>query len=1362
MEDAPSAEIIFASETPAAKYRRLQEQAAAPDLSPDEARALLAEALAQQQALLHENQLLHTAQQELATTASRLQAAEAVANMGSYELNLVSGEFHFSEGLYRLMGEEPYSFVPSLQWLDARSDPADVATVRQVLDHALLNKQPYHYYRHFRRPDGEWRTFESHGRVVLDAAGVAIRFEGVVEDKTEQHQLQQELLTAKERLQITLDSSLYVVQAFEAVRDETSRIVDFTWIFTNKAWNEKYGNPVGKRLLNENPGVLDNGLFELFVQVTETGVPVDQEQFYNYEQFDGWFHQTLVRMGDGFVMHTEDINARKQAEQELRASRELLQATLDSSLDMVQVFEAVRDEQGEIVDFAWVLNNKVSEKTYGDVIGQRLLVHNAGVVETGIFATFKQVVETGQPDQSERHYTNKQFDGWFFQSTVKLHDGVATTTADISARKQSEQEMLRLRDELARQTEDKYHSLFNSIDEGFCVFEMLYNEQGQAVDYRFLEVNPAFERHTGLTDVQGKLSSEIVPGTEAYWLETYARVVQTGEPIRFEHHHQSTRRWYETYALRVGGEGSRRVCTVFNDITERKNVAAALQESEERKAFLLRLSDALRPLADAAEIQRAATRVVGKYFGFDRTMYVEMTPDGATAIVRDNYLEEHLPRVTGAFAVAAFGSLVDRARRGEVLVVADVDNEADLTEAEKTNYKQVGATAFVIVPLLKAGRWIANLIVSQHTPRRWAQSEITILQDTAERTWAAVERARAEEALRTSEWRLQLALQAGRMGTFEWTSDGNRITLSVMSEEVFGLLPGAPFTTSDEGYELVHPADRAQRQAMFEEASQRGTDFHSRFRVVRPRDGQVRWLEERGQFTRDANGHARLRGVHWDVTEREEARQQLEAFTQQLEQQVAARTQELRNNSDLLQSIFDTSLIAMSVIEAVRDEAGEVLDFRYVAVNKELARETKRSDLAGKLYVQEYPGVQKMGLWDVLVKTVNTGQSQRLEYYYGHDGFSKWYASQFEKLGDGLVATHLDITERKHAEQELLKSVGLLEQSEEVAQLGSWIYELATGELRWSLGMYRLFGLAPGTPVTPTVYLDYVVADDQPVAERLAHSLAGTPAALVEMMRVQVGNELKVLRIKTVVLRNEHGEPAQVLGIDFDVTETQRLEAENLQLRLTQQQQRIEAVLTAQEEERHRISESLHNGLGQLLYATKLQLDRLAPTPEQPARREVARLLSEAIQETRALSHELTPALLEEFGLEEALRSICRHLSSRQLRWKCHVVLDEAPPLSPLLQTAVYRLAQELAQNVAKHAQATSATLEVEALPGWAVLRVEDDGRGFDPATTTDGIGLRTLRSRVALLGGTLHLSAEVGRGTSFQIRFPTTLIHAG
>jgi signal transduction histidine kinase len=249
---------------------------------------------------------------------------------------------------------------------------------------------------------------------------------------------------------------------------------------------------------------------------------------------------------------------------------------------------------------------------------------------------------------------------------------------------------------------------------------------------------------------------------------------------------------------------------------------------------------------------------------------------------------------------------------------------------------------------------------------------------------------------------------------------------------------------------------------------------------------------------------------------------------------------------------------------------------------------------------------------------------------------------------------------------------------------------------------------------------------------------------------------LKTLRLKAVMFYDDQGQPARMLGVDLDISELKRLEADNLRLRLGQQQARVAAVLTAQEEERRRMAESLHNGIGQLLFAAKLQLGQLTVAPEFAAtKREADRLLSEAIQQARTISHELTPVIIAEVGLAKAIREICRNFDSPALRWQCIVHLDEDHLVPELLQVALYRLAQELAQNVMKHAQASYAILEVDTIPGWIVLRVEDNGRGFEAGAVTTGIGLKTLRDRVTLLDGLVYIEATLGKGSQVQVRLP-------
>ncbi|MBA2276138.1 MAG: PAS domain S-box protein, partial [Chloroflexia bacterium] len=129
-----------------------------------------------------------------------------------------------------------------------------------------------------------------------------------------------------------------------------------------------------------------------------------------------------------------------------------------------------------------------------------------------------------------------------------------------------------------RESEERYRTLFESIDEGFCVIELLFDAGGAPVDYRFLEVNPAFERHTGLHEATGKSARELVPTLEAHWFEIYGRVATTGEPVRFVLDAQPMdHRWFDVYAFRLGGPDSRKVAILFTDISARKRAESDIE-----------------------------------------------------------------------------------------------------------------------------------------------------------------------------------------------------------------------------------------------------------------------------------------------------------------------------------------------------------------------------------------------------------------------------------------------------------------------------------------------------------------------------------------------------------------------------------------------------------------------------------------------------------------------------------------------------------------------------------------------------------------------------------------------------------------
>jgi PAS domain S-box-containing protein len=128
--------------------------------------------------------------------------------------------------------------------------------------------------------------------------------------------------------------------------------------------------------------------------------------------------------------------------------------------------------------------------------------------------------------------------------------------------------------------ESRLQTLFDSIDEGYCVAEMIVNELGEAVDYRFLEVNPLFEEMTGLIDPVGKTALELVPDLERTWIDKYARVALGGEPLRFEQGSEAMGRWFDVFATPVPPTGQ--FAIVFKDQTARRQWETALQESETR------------------------------------------------------------------------------------------------------------------------------------------------------------------------------------------------------------------------------------------------------------------------------------------------------------------------------------------------------------------------------------------------------------------------------------------------------------------------------------------------------------------------------------------------------------------------------------------------------------------------------------------------------------------------------------------------------------------------------------------------------------------------------------------------------------
>lgn len=189
-------------------------------------------------------------------------------------------------------------------------------------------------------------------------------------------------------------------------------------------------------------------------------------------------------------------------------------------------------------------------------------------VETKI-KSIEKLLANGQPFEAEIRFTTKDKKIVWTNTSVSLtytkdnQPGfILAIVLDITERMQTERAL--------RESEENYRQLFDSIDEGFCTIDIIFDEGGKAIDYEFLTVNNAFEKHTQIPNPVGKRMRDIIPNHDDIWFETYGNIVKTGKPLRFEDYSDSMDMYFDVYAFKVGKEDENHVGVLFNNVTERK------------------------------------------------------------------------------------------------------------------------------------------------------------------------------------------------------------------------------------------------------------------------------------------------------------------------------------------------------------------------------------------------------------------------------------------------------------------------------------------------------------------------------------------------------------------------------------------------------------------------------------------------------------------------------------------------------------------------------------------------------------------------------------------------------------------------
>ncbi|MBD1847028.1 GAF domain-containing protein [Cyanobacteria bacterium FACHB-63] len=323
-----------------------------------------------------------------------------------------------------------------------------------------------------------------------------------------------------------------------------------------------------------------------------------------------------------------------------------------------------------------------------------------------------------------------------------LTDEQQATLVDLAAMVVDELE-LRLAAHKVDQSEEKYRALFESIDEGFCIVEVLFTADGRASDHRILQANPAFARHSGISNPAGKTASELAPGIEQYWNDLYAQVIDTGEPARLEIRSDALDRWFNVLVSRVHGAAACQVAIVFNDITERKHNEDDRKRREANLAFLADITEACSRLSLPDEIMQSVGATIGAHLQITTCLFIDVDEGRGEVTVHYGWNSPDVLSTVGTFRLTeSVSEEFQRASRaGEMVVVRNTQTDP---RTDASSYAALNMHSFVTVPFHRDGKWTHYIAICDSRPCDWRDDELELIQEVSNHIFTRLERARAE------------------------------------------------------------------------------------------------------------------------------------------------------------------------------------------------------------------------------------------------------------------------------------------------------------------------------------------------------------------------------------------------------------------------------------------------------------------------------------------------------------------------------------------------------------------------------------------------------------------------------------------
>lgn len=535
------------------------------------------------------------AEQALSENRRHLMDAQKLALIGSWSYNAVTDTSVWSDEMFRLWELDREHGSPDYDTFLARILPDDVAQVDTALRRALDTGDPCAFDFRIRRPGGDVRTLAMTGEPLHDERGSVIGLQATCQDITERRQNQETLARQRAELEesqakLTLAMGMADIAAWEMDLATGTFLFDdqFYSLYGTTAEREGGYRMTAKTYEQEfmHPDDASAVSDEIARLMASTEPNFTRRIEHRIIRRDGEVRHIvvnylLVRDAEGNPVKTiganQDVTERKRFERALFESRESYRVLLSGMPDIVMRFDSegrhlfVSDSVRAYVHLA---PEEFIGKTHEEL----------GFPEQDCrfwHAVIHTLFTHGEAVETEFSFESRKGPVTFNWRLIPEFDSGGRIKSALSISRDITEQ---------RRMEQDYQNLFMKMLDGFAVHEIICDEDGQPVDYRFLAVNPAFETMTGMSAeaVVGKTVLEVLPGTERVWIERYGRVALTGEPLHFANYSNELRKHFEVTAFRPAPD---RFACIFADVTERVQAQEDLRSIFELSKDMISISD---------------------------------------------------------------------------------------------------------------------------------------------------------------------------------------------------------------------------------------------------------------------------------------------------------------------------------------------------------------------------------------------------------------------------------------------------------------------------------------------------------------------------------------------------------------------------------------------------------------------------------------------------------------------------------------------------------------------------------------------------------------------------------------------------